>query len=162
MNDKLHSIRVHGKGGDKYDNIRVGINGRLDTLMAAILLPKAEIFQEEIELRQKVANRYSEMLKDVVTVPHIKEGNVSAWAQYTLVHPNRDKVLAGLKEEGIPSAVYYPKPLHMQTAFDHLGYKPEDLPVSYKLAGEVFSLPMHPYLSEEDQDKIVAAVKKYA
>jgi UDP-2-acetamido-2-deoxy-ribo-hexuluronate aminotransferase len=162
MNDKLHSIRVHGKGGDKYDNIRVGINGRLDTLMAAILLPKAEIFQEEIELRQKVANRYSDLLKDVVTVPSIKEGNVSAWAQYTLVHPNRDKVLAGLKEEGIPSAVYYPKPLHMQTAFDHLGYKPEDLPVSYKLAGEVFSIPMHPYLSEEDQDKIVAAIKKHA
>lgn len=162
LNDKLNSIRVHGKGGDKYDNIRVGINGRLDTLMSAILLPKVEIFQEEIELRQKVAGRYNEMLKDVAIVPYVKDHNVSAWAQYTLVHPNREKVLAGLKEEGIPSAVYYPKPLHMQTAFDHLGYKPEDLPVSYKISKEVFSIPMHPYLSEEDQDKIVAAIKKHA
>ncbi|MEZ5197533.1 MAG: DegT/DnrJ/EryC1/StrS family aminotransferase [Bacteroidales bacterium] len=162
MNDKLNSIRVHGKGGDKYDNIRIGINGRLDTLMAAILLPKAEIFQEEIELRQKVAKRYSEMLKDIVTVPFVKDHNTSAWAQYTLVHPDRDRVLAGLKEDGIPSAVYYPKPLHMQTAFDHLGYKPEDLPVSYKMSGEVFSIPMHPYLSESDQDKIVESIRKHA
>ena len=162
MAGKLDSIRVHGKGGDKYDNIRVGINGRLDTLMAAILLPKAEIFQEEIELRQKVANRYSEMLDGVVTTPYVKDHNTSAWAQYTLIHSDREKVIAGLKEDGIPVAVYYPKPLHMQTAFDHLGYKPEDLPVSNKLAGEVFSLPFYPYLPENDQDKIVASIKKHA
>jgi UDP-2-acetamido-2-deoxy-ribo-hexuluronate aminotransferase len=158
--EKMESIRVHGKGSDKYDNVRIGINGRLDTLTAAILLPKAEIFPEEIELRQKVAKRYNEMLNGIVKTPFVKEHNVSAWAQYTLVTTDREKVLDGLKKDGIPSAVYYPKPLHMQTAFNHLGYKPADLPVSYKLASEVFSIPMYPYLSESDQDKIVASIKK--
>ncbi|MCF8369884.1 MAG: DegT/DnrJ/EryC1/StrS family aminotransferase [Bacteroidales bacterium] len=160
--DKLTSIRVHGKGTDKYDNVRVGINGRLDTLMAAILLPKAEIFPEELELRQKVALRYNEMLNGIVNTPVVRDYNQSAWAQYTLTHPEREKIMAGLKEEGIPTAVYYPKPLHLQGAFKHLGYQYGDFPVSDKMAAEVFSLPMHPYLSENDQDKIVAAIKKYA
>ena len=160
--DKLTSIRVHGKGSDKYDNIRIGINGRLDTLMAAILLPKVELFPEEIELRQKVANRYTQLLKDVVKTPVVRDYNVSAWAQYSILHPNREKVMDGLKKEGIPTAVYYPKPLHLQEAFKHLGGKMGDLPVSEKNAADVFSIPMHPYLSNADQDKIVNAIKKYA
>ncbi|MEZ5084360.1 MAG: DegT/DnrJ/EryC1/StrS aminotransferase family protein [Bacteroidales bacterium] len=131
--DKLTSIRVHGKGSDKYDNIRIGINGRLDTLMAAILLPKVEIFPEEVELRQMVANRYSQLLNGVVKTPVVRDYNVSAWAQYSILHPQREKLMDGLKKEGIPTAVYYPKPLHLQEAFKHLGGKLGDLPVSEKL-----------------------------
>lgn len=162
MYEKLLSIRVHGKGTNKYDNVRVGLNGRLDTLMAAILLSKVEIFPEEIELRQVVANRYNEKLADYVTVPRVKDGNISAWAQYSILHPDREKVMAGLKEEGIPTAVYYPKPLHLQDAFADLGYNKGDFPVSEDISGKVFSLPMYPYLSTENQDKIIEAVKKYA
>ncbi len=160
--EKLLSIRVHGKGTNKYDNVRVGLNGRLDTLMAAILLPKVEIFAEEIELRQVVANRYNEKLKDYVTVPYVKEGNISAWAQYSILHNDREKLMTGLKEEGIPTAVYYPKPLHLQDAFADLGYKYGDFPVSEDIAGKIFSLPMYPYLGTGDQDKIIEAIKKYA
>jgi UDP-2-acetamido-2-deoxy-ribo-hexuluronate aminotransferase len=162
MIDKLESIRVHGKGTDKYDNIRIGINGRLDTLMAAILLPKAEIFEEEVQLRQIVAKRYSEKLSGVVKTPLVRDKNLSSWAQYSILHPQRDRILDGLKNEGIPTAIYYPKPLHMQEAFAHLGYKKGDLPVSEKIASEVFSIPMHPYLKETEQDKVIAAIKKYA
>jgi UDP-2-acetamido-2-deoxy-ribo-hexuluronate aminotransferase len=160
--DKLDSIRVHGKGSHKYDNARIGINGRLDTLMAAILLPKAAIFAEEIELRQAVAKRYTEALKDVVKTPFIKDYNVSAWAQYTIMHPNRDQVMNGLKEEGIPTAVYYPKPLHLQEAFAELGHEKGDFPVSDDVSGKVFSIPMHPYLSHKDQDKVISAIRKYS
>ena len=159
--EKLLSIRVHGKGSHKYDNARVGINGRLDTLMAAILLAKVEIFAEEIELRQKVANRYSEGLKDIIKTPFVKDHNISAWAQYSVLHPDREKVMAGLKEEGIPTAIYYPKPLHLQDAFVDLGYKYGDFPVSEKMAAEIFSIPMYPYLGEEDQDKVIETIKKY-
>lgn len=155
---KLDSIRVHGKGSDKYDNIRVGINGRLDTLMAAILLPKFEIFQEEIELRQKVAQRYTDLLKNHVTTPFIEDYNTSAWAQYSIIHPKRDEIISGLKEKGIPSAVYYPTSLHVQTAFKHLGYQQGDFPISERSSANIFSIPMHPYLSHEDQDKVVEAI----
>jgi UDP-2-acetamido-2-deoxy-ribo-hexuluronate aminotransferase len=158
---KLTSIRVHGQGSDKYNNIRIGINGRLDTFMAAILLPKFEIFEEEIGLRQQVAKRYSENLKDSVTVPFIKEHNISAWAQYSILHPEREKVMAGLKADGIPTAVYYPKPLHLQDAFVKLGYKHGDLPVSEKIAGDIFSIPMHPYLVHGEQDLVINSIKKH-
>jgi len=162
MYEKLLSIRVHGKGTNKYDNVRIGINGRLDTLMAAILLPKADIFEEEVQLRQQVAQRYNTMLDGVVKTPFVKEFNTSAWAQYSILHPEREKIIAGLKEEGIPSAIYYPKPLHLQDAFKDLGYEYGDMPVSEKAAAEIFSLPMHPYLEEADQVKITEAIKKYA
>jgi UDP-2-acetamido-2-deoxy-ribo-hexuluronate aminotransferase len=162
MYEKLLSIRVHGKGTNKYDNVRVGLNGRLDTLMAAILLPKVEIFAEEIDLRQEVAKRYNEKLADYVTVPYVKDNYISAWAQYSILHNDREKVQSGLKEEGIPTAVYYPKPLHLQDAFADLGYKQGDFPVSEDIAGKIFSLPMYPYLGTEDQDKVIEAVKKYA
>ena len=156
--EKLTSIRVHGKGTDKYDNIRVGLNGRLDTLQAAILLAKLEIFDEEIELRQEVARGYSTGLKDFVTVPFVREGNISVWAQYSILHPRRDALIEKLKEKGIPTAIYYPLPLHLQEAFLHLGYQTGDFPVAEKTAGQIFSLPMHPYLPKEDRDKIVEII----
>ncbi|NIM18012.1 MAG: aminotransferase class I/II-fold pyridoxal phosphate-dependent enzyme [Candidatus Aminicenantes bacterium] len=158
IHDKLISIRVHGKGTNKYDNIRVGINGRLDTIQAAVLLAKLEIFAEEIQLRQEVAKRYSDGLKDFVTVPLVKEYNISAWAQYSILHPQRDAVIARLKEQNIPTAIYYPLPLHLQEAFTHLGYKKGDFPISEKTAQEIFSIPMHPYLDIEDQEKIMEII----
>ena len=158
----LDSIRVHGQGTDKYNNVRIGINGRLDTIMAAVLLPKVDIFDEEVELRQKVANRYTEMLGDHVVTPVVKDHNLSSWAQYTITHPHRNTIIEGLKSEGIPTAIYYPKPLHLQEAFSNLGYAMGDLPVTEKIASEVFSIPMHPYLSEDDQDKVVRAIINYA
>ena len=152
--DVMRSIRVHGKGTDKYDNVRIGLNARLDTLQAAILLEKLAIYPEEIELRNEVAARYNAALKDVAAVPEVPANKRSVWAQYTLRLENRDAVQQALKEAGIPSVVYYPKPLHQQTAYAHFPIVDGGLPVSERLSREVLSLPMHPYLSEED----VAAV----
>jgi len=157
--EKLTSIRVHGKGSNKYNNIRVGINGRLDTIQAAVLLAKLEIFDEEIKLRQEVAGRYGEGLNGAVTVPFVQEWNISAWAQYSVLHPHRETLIDKLKEKGIPTAIYYPLPLHLQEAFLHLGYQTGDFPVSEKTAEEIFSLPMHPYLPREDQDRIIEIIK---
>jgi len=155
LHAKLTSIRIHGKGSNKYDNVRIGVNGRLDTLQAAILLAKMEIFAEEIELRQTVAKRYQEGLQPPAKAPYVKEYNVSAWAQYSLLHPRRDTVMAQLNKQGIPAAIYYPTPLHLQEAFVHLGYQEGDFPISEEVADRIFSIPMHPYLTGEDQDKIV-------
>jgi dTDP-4-amino-4,6-dideoxygalactose transaminase len=158
--EKVVSIRVHGKGSDKYDNIRVGVNGRLDTIQAAILLAKFEIFDEEVKKRQEVAKNYNGLLKEVVKTPVVKDDRVSAWAQYAMLSPDRDKILASLKSNGIPSAIYYPIPLHMQRAFLELGYKKGDFPVSEKCADEIFSIPFHPYLKREDQEKIAEVIKE--
>ena len=158
----LRSIRVHGQGSDKYENVRIGINGRLDTLQAAILLAKFAIFPEEIDLRQEVARRYNELLAGVVTTPEIPEGYRSAWAQYSILARDgaeRSALMAKLKEAGIPTAIYYPKPLHRQTAFAGLGYKEGDFPVSEDCARRIFSLPMHPYLAAEDQRRIAAVLR---
>ncbi|MFY4730994.1 DegT/DnrJ/EryC1/StrS family aminotransferase [Nitrospira sp. BLG_2] len=160
MADCLRSLREHGKGSHKYDNVRIGVNGRLDTLQAAILLPKLEIFESEIKARQEVAARYSTAFKMLMKVPHVPDGLLSAWAQYSLVVEGRDRYLAKLKELGIPTAIYYPRPLHLQTAFARLGYKAGDLPVSEQLSDRIFSLPMHPYLDRQDQDRIIEAVRK--
>jgi len=155
----LTSIRVHGKGSDKYDNIRIGINGRCDTLQAAILLAKFEIFPEEIGLRQEVAKRYNDFLAhESIRTPSVKEGSLSAWAQYSLVSEKKDAILSALKKAGIPTAVYYPKPLHLQGAYRYLGHTPGDFPVSEEIAGKIFSLPMHPYLTEEEQKSIAGAI----
>jgi UDP-2-acetamido-2-deoxy-ribo-hexuluronate aminotransferase len=153
----LRSIRVHGQGSDKYENVRIGINGRLDTLQAAILLAKFEIFPEEIDLRQEVSQRYDDLLSGAVITPEIPEGYKSAWAQYSILARDiaeRSGLMAKLKEAGIPTAVYYPKPLHRQTAFAYLDYKEGDFPVSEDCAGRIFSLPMHPYLAAGDQSRI--------
>jgi len=153
--DKLISLRVHGKGTDKYDNVRTGLNGRLDTLQAAVLLAKMEVFADEVAQRQVVAQLYSEGLKEAVDVPYIPEGYQSAWAQYSILSDNKTEMMGKLKENGIPTAVYYPKPLHLQTAFAYLGYEPGSMPVSESASEKIFSLPMHPYLNQNDQDRII-------
>ena len=158
MLQKLRSIRVHGQGSDKYNNIRIGINGRMDTMQAAVLLAKMEIFDEEIHLRNTVAARYTEKLKNAATPPFVPKECVSVWAQYSLLVQHRDEMLAKLKSRGVPTAVYYPKPLHLQEAFRNLGYKRGDFPVSERIAESIFSVPMHPYLSEDVQDYIVKAI----
>ena len=152
--EQLISIRVHGQGADKYTNVRVGINGRMDSLQAAILLAKLEIFAEEIELRQEVASRYNQMLAGAVKVPKVLDENISAWAQYSVLHPHRDEIIKKLRENDIPTAIYYPIPLHLQEAFAGLNYRKGDFPVAEKIACEIFSLPMHPYLERQDQEKI--------
>jgi UDP-2-acetamido-2-deoxy-ribo-hexuluronate aminotransferase len=159
---RLDSIRVHGKGSDKYDNIRIGINGRCDTLQAAILLAKFEIFVEEIELRQKVALRYNQLLdvSDKLMSPSVKPGNKSVWAQYCVLCKNRDVILDALKNAKIPSAIYYPKPLHVQGAYKYLGYSSGDFSVSDRTASAIFSIPMHPYLADEDQERIAQVILK--
>lgn len=164
----MESISVHGKGSHKYDNVRIGINGRLDTLQAAILLAKFDIFPEEVELRSQAAQRYTDLLSSAnieprtlniepLTPPHIPAGNTSAWAQYSLLardEAHRIALLKKLQDNKIPSAIYYPKPLHMQTAFEYLKYNAGNFPESTNCAGRIFSLPMHPYLTENEQKEI--------
>lgn len=154
----LHSIRVHGQGKDKYENVRLGLNGRLDTLQAAILLAKLDIFDQEIAQRQDVAQRYNEGLRQVVEVPAVAPDRTSVWAQYSVLSPHRAALQESLRQAGIPTAIYYPIPLHLQGAFQHLGYQPGDFPVSEDLAQRIFSLPMSPYLSEDDQERIIRII----
>jgi dTDP-4-amino-4,6-dideoxygalactose transaminase len=157
----LRSLRVHGQGSDKYDNVRIGMNGRLDTLQAAILLEKLAVFPDEIAWRNRIAARYSEALAGDCIVPTVPAGLRSTWAQYTirLPHADRDAVAKALAAQGIPTAVYYAKPMHRQTAYAKFPSAGNGLPVSDRLAGEVLSLPMHADLSEADQDRVVAALK---
>lgn len=158
----LKSVRVHGGGSDKYDNVRLGLTARLDTIQAAVLIEKLKIFRDEIETRNQVAARYNQALKDVATVPVVPEGYVSVWAQYTirLAPGRRDALARALQAEGIPTAIYYAKPLHKQTAYRHFPVPEAGLPVSERLADEVISLPMHAYLDESTQDRIVDAVRR--
>jgi UDP-2-acetamido-2-deoxy-ribo-hexuluronate aminotransferase len=160
--DILKSIRVHGKGTDKYDNIRIGMNGRLDTLQAAILLEKLSIFDDELKAKNEVAKKYSERLRKFVTTPKIPDEYMSAWAQYSVLAKNNNErtlIQTKLKDQGIPTAVYYPKPLHLQTAFrginDGMSFK-----ISEDISGRIFSLPMHAYLSDDDIEKIVDIIEK--
>jgi dTDP-4-amino-4,6-dideoxygalactose transaminase len=157
----LRSIRMHGQGTDRYDNERIGMNGRMDTIQAAVLIEKLKIFRYEIEARERVARRYNVLLRDVAIVPKVADGSTSVWAQYTLRIPGFDRAgfQAALKSRGIPTAIYYPKPLHRQTAYKHYPAAGNGLPVSDRLAAEVISLPMHPYLTEELQDHIVDAIR---
>ena len=158
----IRSLRVHGQGTDKYDNVRIGITGRLDSVQAAVLLEKLMIFADEIDARQEVARRYAQGLADVATVPAVPDGYLSVWAQYTIrVAPERRDALArSLKESGIPTAIYYPIPLHRQVAYRHYPVVDGGLPVSEQLAGEVISLPMHPYLDAATQDRIIESVRQ--
>jgi UDP-2-acetamido-2-deoxy-ribo-hexuluronate aminotransferase len=160
----LQSLRIHGQGKDKYENIRIGLNGRLDTLQAAILLAKFEIFPEEITLRRQVARRYADLLsasRSFLSVPAIPDGYQSAWAQYSILsrsEEHRARLLDRMNQEGIPSAIYYPKPLHLQSALAYLGYEKGDFPISEDCAERIFSLPMHPYLKAEEQERIVEVI----
>jgi len=158
----LRSIRVHGQGSDKYDNVRLGLTGRLDTLQAAILIEKLKIFDDEIAARNKVAERYARGLGNVVTVPHLAKGCSSVWAQYTIRLPrgiDRDGFAGALKAQGIPTAIYYVKSMHQQTAYRDYPVAGGGLPVSEKLSDDVISLPMHAYLDEPTQDRIIRAVR---
>jgi len=157
----LRSVRVHGQGSDKYDNVRLGLTARLDTIQAAILIEKLKIFPEEIIARDRVAKRYNEMLADVCIVPRVATGSTSVWAQYTIrvSKGTRDALATQLKAEGIPTTVYYPKPLHHQTAYKTFPTAEGGLPVSETLSHEVISLPMHAYLDEMTQDRIVEGVR---
>ena len=157
----MRSIRVHGEGTDKYDNVRIGMNGRMDTIQAAILIEKLKIFADEIEKRDRVAARYEAALEDVVAVPRLIAGASSVWAQYTVRVPAaaRDGLAEALKARGVPTAIHYPKPLHEQTAYRQYPLAGNGLPVSERAAREVLSLPMHPYLDEAAQDRIIDAVR---
>jgi dTDP-4-amino-4,6-dideoxygalactose transaminase len=160
--ETLRSIRVHGQGSDKYDNVRLGITGRLDTIQAAILLEKLKIFEDEIVARNKVAERYARGLGNVVSVPRLAEGCTSVWAQYTIRLPkgiDRDGFAAALKAQGIPTAIYYPKSIHQQTAYKDFPVADGGLPVSESLSSDVISLPMHAYLDEATQERVIKAVR---
>jgi dTDP-4-amino-4,6-dideoxygalactose transaminase len=154
----LRSIRIHGQGADKYENVRIGVNSRLDTIQAAILLEKLKVFPEEIGLRDAVARRYSQALgrSNKIRVPVVIPGAVSTWAQYTIQVPDRDGLANDLKAKGIPTAIYYPTPLNAQRGYCEFPSVP--VPVSTALGKRVISLPMHPYLDEQTQDRIIEAV----
>jgi dTDP-4-amino-4,6-dideoxygalactose transaminase len=159
---ELRSIRVHGQGSDKYDNVRLGLTARLDTMQAAILIEKLKIFEDEIAARNEVAARYARGLGNVVSVPHVAAGCTSVWAQYTIRLPrgsDRDGFAATLKAQGIPTAIYYPKSMHQQTAYRSFPVADGGLPVSESLSGDVISLPMHAYLDEPAQQRIIKAVR---
>lgn len=162
----IRSLRVHGKGADKYDNVRIGMNSRLDTLQAAVLIEKLKIFREyELEQCDKVAMLYDSRLENVVHTPTVLPGMRSSWAQYTVKFENkelRDKAIAVLKEHGIPTAVYYAKPMHLQKAFAYVASDAEKLQVSTKLCDVVLSLPMHPYLKEETIAQICDMIREVA
>jgi dTDP-4-amino-4,6-dideoxygalactose transaminase len=164
-NDELativKSLRNHGAGTDRYDNVRIGMNGRLDTIQAAVLIEKLKIFPDEIVARERAAKRYNEKLGDIANVPQVPAGYGSVWAQYTIRVPKeqRDPLAADLRQQGIPTAQYYPKPTHRQTAYVDYPQPEGGLPVTDMLSHEVISLPMHAYLDEPTQDRIVKAVR---
>ena len=160
--ETLRSLRVHGQGSTKYDNVRVGINGRLDTLQAAILLEKLRVFDTELASRRAVASRYSSVFHQSLRVPSVRDGVKSAWAQYTVLVEHRDRVATELNGRGIPTAVYYPAPLNEQKGYRRFPSDPQGVPVSRWLAERVLSLPMHPYLTEADQAKVSNAVADVA
>jgi dTDP-4-amino-4,6-dideoxygalactose transaminase len=162
MADVLRSLRMHGHGSDKYDNIRIGLASRLDTVQAAILIEKLKIFPDEIEARDRAARRYTEGLAGVAITPTVPAGSTSVWAQYTLriSGGRRDALAASLKAEGIPTAIYYPIPLHRQQAYKHYPIGGGGVAVSDRLATEVISLPMHAYLDVTAQDRIIDATRR--
>jgi dTDP-4-amino-4,6-dideoxygalactose transaminase len=158
LDELLRSIRMHGQGSDRYENVRIGVNSRLDTIQAAILIEKLKVFTEEIEMRNAVARRYNEAFRasNKIRAPRVIEGAQSTWAQYTIQVPDREKFQADLKATGVPTAVYYPIPLSRQKGYQH--YPSAPTPVSERIGKTVVSLPMHPDLDAATQDRIIAAV----
>jgi dTDP-4-amino-4,6-dideoxygalactose transaminase len=158
----MRSIRAHGEGSERYDCVRIGLNGRFDTIQAAVLIEKLKIFRDEIAARDQIARRYSAALASVTTVPRLGEGMTSVWAQYTIRLPRgqRDAFVTALKGQGIPTAIHYPKPVHRQPAYRGFPVADGGLPVSERLAEEVVSLPMHAYLDAPTQDRIIEAVRR--
>ncbi len=160
--DVLKSIRVHGAGSDRYEVVRIGLNGRLDSIQAAVLSVKLSVFDSELAARERVAGIYDEALKGVVAVPKRIDGLRSAWAQYTIKTDKRARVQKALAEAGIPTMIYYPKPMHLQAPYAPYGGGEGSLPVSEAICEEVMSLPMHPYLSDEDAGRVAEMVKQAA
>jgi len=160
--EELVSLRVHGQAtsGNKYDNVRIGLNARMDTIQAAILLEKLKFYDEEIKMRNHVAALYSEQLEGLVKTPHVPEGQGSVWAQYSVQSEHRDKIIKGLKDKGIPTAIFYPIPIHLSTAYKHLGHSTDAFPVSEAVSKRIFSLPMHPYLEEKDIKTITDTIRQ--
>jgi len=162
--EKLVSLRVHGQGKNKYENVRLGLNARLDTLQAAVLLEKIKIFPQELKQRQVVAQNYQTLFQDTDLIcPQTPQGSLSAFAQYSILakdHELRTKIITHCQNHFIPTAIYYPLPLHLQKAFAYLGYKQGDFPVAEDIASRIFSLPMHPYLELEVQEYIAKVVKQ--
>ena len=160
----LVSLRNHGAGEDKYDNVRIGMNSRLDTIQAAILLEKLDAFPDEIVARGRAAQRYARLLQGIVRTPTVIEGGVSTWAQYTVEVTGgaaaRDALMTGLREDGVPTAAYYPRPIHRQSAYARFPLGAGGLPVTEAKAGVVVSLPMHPDLDEAQQDRVAEAVRR--
>jgi dTDP-4-amino-4,6-dideoxygalactose transaminase len=161
MMQLLRSYAFHGKGETQYDNIHVGLNSRLDTIQAAILLEKLAIFDEERDMRDAVAAYYCEGLKDVVRVPGVPDGMRSAWAQFAIETLNRDALKDHLAEQGIPSVVYYVKPLHRQPAYSHYPCGPGEMTVTEQLPNTILCLPMHPYLERSDQDRVIETIRDF-
>lgn len=159
--EKLRSLAFHGKGQTQYDNIHVGLNSRLDTLQAAILIEKLAILEDEMQARQVVAERYRDGLGDVVKVATMPGGRRSAWAQYAIETRDRDGLKAHLQEKAIPSVIYYVKPLHQQVAYSRYPTVPGGLAISEELPARILCLPMHPYLGEADQDRIIDTIRNY-
>jgi UDP-2-acetamido-2-deoxy-ribo-hexuluronate aminotransferase len=159
----LKSIRVHGKGSEKYDNIRIGLNSRIDTLQAAILLAKLDAFKKyELDERNRIADMYTKGLMGSIKTPLVPEGFASSWAQYSVLARNfgqRAFLQEKLKSKGIPTAIYYKKPLHLQTAYNKLGYRKGDFEVSEDVSSRIFSLPMHPYLEKDVVDMIIETIR---
>jgi dTDP-4-amino-4,6-dideoxygalactose transaminase len=160
--DVIRTIRVHGEGREKYDCVRIGLNGRFDTIQAAVLIEKLKVFPEEIVARDRIARRYSAALADVAAVPRGRDGRTSVWAQYTIRLPRgrRDGFVAALKAQGIPTAIHYPRPVHRQAAYSGFPFAAGGLAVSERLSEEVVSLPMHAYLDEPTQDRIIDATRR--
>jgi UDP-2-acetamido-2-deoxy-ribo-hexuluronate aminotransferase len=158
----MRSVAFHGKGSSQYDNVRIGLTSRLDTIQAAVLIEKLAILEDEMTARQRVAARYHTGLGDLVKAAANPNGARSAWAQYAIETPwRRDELQAHLKSQGIPSVIYYVKPLHKQTAYDRYPVAPGGLPVTDSKPGTILCLPMHPYLSEEDQDRVIAEIRSF-
>ncbi|MCI4991717.1 DegT/DnrJ/EryC1/StrS family aminotransferase [Escherichia coli] len=154
----IRSLRIHGKGKDKYDNVNIGMNSRLDTIQAAVLLEKLKVFPQELEARNNLATQYTEALRGIYKTPVVPEGYFSSWAQYTIIADDRDMVINKCKEQGVPTMVYYTTCLHLQTAFEKLGYHEGCFPVAEKLSKSVLSLPMHPYMAKDSFEKIIKAL----
>ncbi len=160
ITEMIKSLRVHGQG-ERYQHKYIGINGRLDTIQAAVLIAKFQHLEEEVKLREIKGDYYNKGLKDVVITPYIDKDNTSVYAQYSIRTDNRDALNKYLNDNGIPTAIYYPKPLHFQEAFGYLGYREGDFPMSEKVSGEILSLPMSPFITQDEQDRVIEKVRDF-
>ncbi len=157
--EKIRSVRVHGEGIDKYDNIRIGLNARMDSIQAAVLLSKLTVFADEIGQRHRVAQNYSNALSGLVEIPRVPAGCKSVWAQYSVLSDHRQAIRSALQASGIPTVVYYPTPCHLSPAFRNLGYRAGDMPVAESVSRRIFSLPMHPYIEDGFAGQVAEVIR---